>query len=174
VTSTLIKADAIRFNPLEDAVMVEVLPSAWNGPHVSVRIADAFNTLSRLPSASRRTALGFWPAYEYSWQDTLAQLEQAAEEQARERRIRNRVRITPDIAEVSRMERAIYWPAHYLGGMPMLARAVNSMAFAHAIGRDVTWLARKRGGDPNLWQRSHWAGCALIARGLGRDKVGVF
>jgi len=174
VTSTLIKADAIRFNPLEDAFMVEVLPSAWNGPHVSVRIADAFNTLSRLPSASRRTALGFWPAYEYSWQDTLAQLEQAAEEQARERRIANRVRAKPDIVEVSRMERSICWPMEYLADQPLLARAVNAMAFAHALGRDVVWLARNRGGDPDLWQRGNWAGCALIAQGLVRDKVAVF
>ena len=57
---------------------------------------------------------------------------------------------------------------------PMLVLAVNAMSFARAIDRDCTWLARKRGGDPDLWQRKHWAGCALIARGLVHDKVGVF
>jgi hypothetical protein len=62
----------------------------------------------------------------------------------------------------------------YLARIPMLVRAVNVMAFARAIDRDCDWVARKRGGDPSLWQRKHWAGCALIARGLIRDKVGVF
>jgi hypothetical protein len=171
---TLIKAAEVRFNPLEDQVMAEVVPARWSGPHVGVRISDAFNTLSRLPSSSFRTRLGFWPAYSYSWQDLLAQLEQAAEEQARERHIANRVRVKPDITEVSQMERAIYWPMQYLAHEPLLVRAVNAMAFAHAIGRDVVWLARKRGGDPNLWQHGHWSGCELIARGLVRDKVGVF
>lgn len=174
MTSRLLKADEIRFNPLEDGPMVEVLPARWTASHVGVRIAGAFNTLARLPSASFRTAFGFWPAYEYSWQDMLAQLEQAAEEQAREHRIANRVRVAPDLAEVSRMERASYWPMQYLVGMPMLARAVNAVCFTHALGRDVAWLAFKRGGDPDLWQRKNWAGCALIARGLVRDKVGVF
>lgn len=174
MTSELIKADEIKFNPLEDGAMDEVLPPLWNGSHVSTRIADAFNTLARLPSSSHRTAFGYWPGYAYTWEDMLAQLEQAAEEQARERRIANRVRTTPDIAEVSRMERAIYWPMHYLGHVPVLVRAVNALALAHAIGRDVVWVARKRGGDPDLWQRKNWAGCGLIALGLARDKIGVF
>jgi len=174
MTSTLAKANALKFNPLEDAVMHEVLPAAWTGSHVATRIADAFNTLSRLPTASARTALGFWPSHAYTWQDMLAQLEQAADEQAREHRIANRVRITPDLVEVSQMERALCWPMDFLANDPRLARAVNAMAFTHAIGRDVVWLARKRGGDPDLWQRENWAGCALIAIGLVRDKIGVF
>jgi hypothetical protein len=174
MTSTLLKAGALKFNPLEDATMDEVLPAAWNGSHVATRIADAFNTLSRLPTASARAALGFWPSYAYTWEDMLAQLEQAADEQAREHRIANRVRITPDLVEVSQMERALCWPMDYLANEPRLARAVNAMAFTHAIGCDVVWLARKKGGDPDLWQRKHWAGCALIAQGLTQDKVRVF
>lgn len=152
MAARLIKAEAIKFNPLEDEVLTEVVPAHWNGPHVGVRISDAFRTLSRLPSSSVRTVFGYWPSYAHSWEDMLAQLEQAADEQAREHRIANRARLSPDITEVSRMERALAWPLHYLGALPLLARAVNAMAFAHATGRDATWLAR-RGGDAALWQR---------------------
>jgi hypothetical protein len=170
----LIKASEIKFNPLEDAVMAEVLPARWSGSHVSVRIADAFSTLARLPSSSLRAAMGFWPAYQYTWEDLLAQRQQEAEELEREQRIANRVRVRPGLVEVSQMERALYWPAEYLAKEPLLVRAVNAVAFVRAVGRDVVWLARKRGGDADLWQRKHWAGCELIARGLMRDKVGVF
>jgi hypothetical protein len=178
--AVLIKADQIKFNPLEDGAIVEVLPARWTGSHVGVRISDAFNTLSRLPRARTSSSYGpssssgFWPAYAYTWSDLLAQLEQAAEELQREHRIANRVRIRPDVVEVSRMERALYWPAQYLGKEPPLVRAVNAVAFVRAMGRDITWLARKRGGAADLWQRKHWAGCELIARGLVRDRVGVF
>jgi len=171
---SLLKADEIKFNPLEDGHMVEVLPTRWHGAHVATRIADAFATLHHLPGYQRRSGLGYWPSYAYSWEDMLAQLEQAVEEQAREQRMQNRVRVTPDIAAISRMECALYWPMHYLAKQPLLVRAVNAMCFTLAIGRDVVWLARKRGGEPDLWQRKHWAGCALIASGLTRDKVGVF
>ncbi len=166
--------DLLKFNPLEDGTMPEVVPTMWCGSHVGVRISEAFATLMRLPGGMRRASFGYWPAYSHTWEDMLSQLEQAVEEQAREQRIQNRSRSSPSIEDVSRMERALYWPMHYLGRVPLLVRAVNAMAFAHALERDCVWLARKRGGDPDLWQRKHWAGTELIARGLIRDKVAVF
>jgi hypothetical protein len=174
MTVLIKRADDLKFNPLEDAVMDDIVPVIWNGPHVGTRVAEAFETLMRLPRGGARPSWGYWPAYRYEWEDMLAQLEQAEEEQARARRIQNRSRTSPDIKQVSRMERALYWPMHYLHHAPMLMRAVNAVAFAHALDRDVVWVARKRGGDPDLWQRKNWYGCELIARGLVRDKVGVF
>jgi hypothetical protein len=173
----LIKASEIKFNPLEDGAMDEVLPAQWHGPHVGVRIADAFITLSRLPASMARSSLGFWPDYQYSWQDMLAQMEQAEEEQLREKRNANRVRLAPGRQEITRMEQSICWPMQYLGHAPQLALAVNIKAMALAFGRDEQWVGRKyapNGGRADLCQRNNWEGCALIAEALIRDKVAVF
>ena len=172
--SVLIKRDELKFNPLEDLVMEDIAPATWSGPHVGRRIVDAFVTLMELPTGGARHASGFWPAYSYEWEDLLAQQEQAEEEKARTRHAKNRSRLAPAIEQISRMERALYWPASYLWDAPTLMRAVNGASFARAIDRDVEWIARKKGGHPDDWQLCCWRGCDFIARGLINDKVGVF
>lgn len=37
--------DPPKFNPLEEAVMGDVAPSVWCGPHVGTRLAEAMRTL---------------------------------------------------------------------------------------------------------------------------------
>jgi hypothetical protein len=71
---------------------------------------------------------------------------------------------------ISEMETAIVWPAEYLGRLPDLLRAVNSVALAHSLDRDSGWVAAKRGGQ---W-RHVAAGCAIIAHGLRGRRVPVF
>jgi hypothetical protein len=43
------------------------------------------------------------------------------------------------------METAMVWPAHYLGHVPQLLRAVQTVAFARARDRDIAHAARKFG-----------------------------
>jgi hypothetical protein len=170
----LIKRDDLKFNPLEDVVMEDIAPPTWNGPHAGKRIAEAFATLIQLPTTGLRSASGYWPAYSYEWEDLLAQQEQAEEEKTRERHQQNRSRVSPDIQQVSRMERALYWPVRYLWDAPTLTRAVNAVSFARAIDRDIGWVAKRHGGNAEVWQQRHWKGCEFIARGLIADKVAVF
>jgi len=58
------------WHPLDDGPAPEyVPPSEWNGPHVGVRLCDAFKTLAMMPNrgASTKLAPGFWPEYHYEW-----------------------------------------------------------------------------------------------------------
>ena len=173
MTSTLIRRGDLKFNPLEDVVMDDIAPATWNGPHAGKRIAEAFATLMLLPATGTRPA-GCWPAYSYDWQDLLAQQEQAEEEKSRERNAQNRARLSPDLEQVSRMERALYWPMRYLWDAPTLMRAVNACSLARALDREIAWVAKRHGGDAEDWQLRHWKGCDFIARGLISERVAVF
>lgn len=169
---TLIKADARKFNPLE--TVDDAPPATWIGSHVGQRMSDAFETLLRLPTTGGSASSGFWPAYDYEYEDLLAQQQQAEDEKRQDQQQRNRVRLSPSVEQITQMERTLYWPARYLATAPWLMRAVNAVSLTRALDRDIRWLARKRGGKASLWVARHHDGCEVIAFGLIRDKVSVF
>jgi len=157
----------LKFNALEDGELDDRPPSVWNGPHVGRRIADAFVILNAIPGRMTRKS-GLWPSYPYEFEDLLAQ--QEAEQRSPTPR-----RLAPTIEQITRMEAALCWPAHYLGTRPIHMRAVNTLARERARGGDSTTLAtRRRGSTARTWQQLHDAGCDLIARALIRDRVRVF
>ncbi|MCA1524328.1 hypothetical protein [Bradyrhizobium yuanmingense] len=164
--------DPLKFNPLEDAVMEDIAPSVWSGPHVGRRLAEAMRTLRLIPM---RTVAGYgaaWPAYSYEFEDLIAQHEQGELEKTM--RMQNRTRLLPSFADVTRMETAICWPARYLIGQMHLLRAVNCVALAHSLERDAGWVAVKRGGYADTWRANHDRGCDVIADGLRGEFVPVF
>lgn len=164
----LISAADLKWNPLEDGAMAEVVPERWNGPHVAVRLEQAFETLRASPSPpGPREFGGIWPAYLDEWTDLLARVGMAPTE-APPRRDR------PTVEQITRMEAAVGWGPRYLRRWPRLIVAVQWMAMAHASGRDADWLERKSGVPAKLWRDRNWAGCARIADGLGADRVAVF
>jgi membrane glycosyltransferase len=83
-------------------------------------------------------------------------------------------RIRPSPQEIAAMEKVISWPAQYLSAEPKLMVAVNSVALAHALGRDAGWAAKERDGCADTWRQRHDRGCANIALGLVLDRVAVF
>jgi hypothetical protein len=164
--------DPLKFNPLEDAVMEDIAPSVWSGPHVGKRLAEAKRTLRLIPM---RAVAGYgapWPAYSYEFEDLLAQ--QAQGELEKTMRMQNRTRLLPSFSDVTRMEAAICWPARYLLGQMHLLRAVNCVALAHSLERDAGWVAVKRGGYADTWRANHDRGCDVIAEGLRGELVPVF
>jgi hypothetical protein len=161
----------LKFNPIEDRVMVDRAPAVWNGPHVGKRIAEAFATLAAMPVAGLSRKTGLWPAYPYEFEDILAQQE------AEERAPRPGRRPAVSIEQISRMDTALCWPAHYLAKDPAVMRCVNGLARERARGGDSTSAARRWHrfvADARVLQRMHDDGCDTIARGLIRDRVRVF
>jgi hypothetical protein len=158
----------LRCNPFDEGPFEEVLPDHWHGPHVGLRLADAFITLRRLPM-SERTYRTCWPAYandvNAEQNDALSLGELELQQDAR-----NRTHILPSAVEISQCDEAIGWPARYLKKDRNLARAVQFAARWGDYGR----IAKKRGGTADLWQIRNWTGTALIADGLNRDGVRVF
>ena len=155
------------FAPLE-------IPRAWGGAHVGVRLVEGFETLLALPGVGMRRAAGFWPRYNYEWEDLLAQQEQEADEKNKQQHAQNRVRLSPSVAEITNMETALAWPANYLRDFPALMRATNAVAFARAIGADTRFVVRRYGGKTAAWQRWHWEGCEIIAARLQQTGMAVF
>jgi hypothetical protein len=159
--------------PLDPLAMAEVLPRAWDGPHVALRLVEGFVTVLKLPMRGGPARLrSAWPPYMYEFADLAAQAEQGELERTHEQQ--NRVRIVPSAVEIAHMEASVYWPTQYLGADPDLREAVNMIALAHALGLDAAWVAKKRGGSADTWRMRHDAGCERIASALERDRAAVF
>ncbi|PPQ15418.1 hypothetical protein CV770_31800 [Bradyrhizobium sp. AC87j1] len=131
----LTRQDALpKFNPLEDAVMEDIAPSVWDGPHVGKRLSEAMRRLRMLPMRAIAGYSSAWPAYVYEWEGLLAQQEQTELEKTQ--RMQKWARLLPSYSDVTRMEIAIYWPAHFLAQAEHLIRAVNLVAIGHSMERD--------------------------------------
>jgi hypothetical protein len=146
----------------------DLLPATWVGPHVGLRLADAFATLRRLPSPSQ-AMITCWPAYT---RDTNAEqneeMQQGELELFNERR--NRVAMLPSASEVTHMEIALCWPMRFLAHDKNLSLGVQYAARFMDYGR----IAKRYGGTHDLWQHRNWMGCARIAQGLNHEAERVF
>jgi hypothetical protein len=91
IAKVLIPRD--EWHPLDGGSAPEYIPPAWDGPHVGRRLADAFATLSQLPTPFRKSRSGFWPTYYYEWEDLVAQKTADAATQEDEASERNRTRV---------------------------------------------------------------------------------
>jgi len=161
-----------EWNPLEDGGQ-EYVPEVWDGPHVALRLTEAFTTLSQLPGLRRSSPSGWWPEYYYDRADLNSQ-EQAdkatKEDDANER---NRARIRPSAQEISRMEAAIAWPGCYIAERE-IRRVVQHVAIAHTRELNIRYVARKLRMGERRVRDFNEAGLAAIARGLRVDVVRVF
>jgi hypothetical protein len=171
--STLLRSD--DWHPLDGVPAPEYIPPFWIGPHVGLRLVEAFKTLSRMPMPGRiSTKSGMWPQYRHDWEDWLAQV--TADKDAREQdaREQNRARLQPTAEDISRMEKVIVWPGRYLGTRPMTAHIVQRVAAYRARGVDNEVLARKLKHSPAFIRRCNRCGLDAIASGLRRDQEAVF
>ncbi|MDC7784801.1 hypothetical protein PQJ75_00850 [Rhodoplanes sp. TEM] len=154
------------WHPLDGVPAPEFVPDQWTGPHVGLRLWEAFEVLRRMPMPRGPREFGrAWPAYRVEWADLLA--EQEGAQQAAQLREKQRVaKVLPTAEEVSRMERAISWPARFLATDRRLLLAVQRAALAFSVGRDFEWIAHTWGGSAAVWQQRDWQGCDVIADGL--------
>jgi hypothetical protein len=171
--SRLLKAT--DWHPLDGVPAPEYIPPFWIGPHVGLRLVEAFKTLSRMPMTGRvSTKSGVWPQYRHDWEDQLAQVTADKDAQEQDAREHNRVRLAPTAEDISRMERAIVWPARYLGGRPIIAHIVQRIAAYRARGVDNDVLARNLKRSPAFIRRCNRNGLDVIAAGLRRHQEAVF
>jgi hypothetical protein len=156
-----------EWHPLEDdGPAPEYVPPARAGPHVGLRLTDAFRTLSQLPNRGASTKLtpGFWPEYYYKWEDLLAQKIADVATQEDDARSRNRARVQPSAREITRMETAISWPGRYITE-PDIARIVQRVALARSRDLDMSYVADKMRVGAEHVRVGNGLGLAAIAFG---------
>jgi hypothetical protein len=170
--SQLIPAN--EWHPLDQVPAPEYVPPNWIGPHVGLRMVEAYKTLSRLPNAGMVTKSGVWPAYIHDWADMLAQ--QGADVDMRESvaAAQNRARLMPSATDISRMEKVIRWPARYLGDNPRIARLVQRAALFRARDMSLDAIAHRWRRSPAAVRKDNRNGLDIIAAGLHRDREPVF
>ena len=150
------------------------VPEHWSFIHVMERMEEAFRTLGRLPMATRpRGYVNSMPVYLYDRGDLNAQLE--THELERLARLRNRVRIPPSPAELSRMEESLHWPAAFLSGAEYhnLARAVNLGSLWAAVDADVERGLRRIKLTRRTFNARKLHGLRIITRELVASRVPI-
>lgn len=166
------------WSPLDGVPAPEWVPEAWCGPHVGLRLVEAFKTLLRLPAvATFRVSLTYWPTYLVEWEDQLAQQQMTDADKEEQIFWANRSRLKPSARDVSRMEAAISWPARYLQSRPLVMRRTQQVAFERARARgetDIDRIAHRLKVSAHRLQQVNRAGLDAIAAGLRRDRVMVF
>jgi hypothetical protein len=167
------------WSPLDSAEAPEYVPTSWQGWHVGVRLVEAFHTLTLMPSeGGPMMGQSAWPLYRYEVSEYFAALVGAEETVVADLQLdRNRTRLRAEAAEIKRMEIALGWPAHYLGGHDrLLCVIVNHVAYFRARGFDLEKITRKirpRTSTKVLRHRNQ-LGLDIIARGLRDDEIAVF
>jgi hypothetical protein len=171
-SSRLIPAN--EWHPLDGVPAPEYVPQDWDGPHVGLRMMEAFKTLARLPNSGVGQKSSAWPEYRHEWEDLLAQ--QGADADVREdaARAQNRARLMPTAEDVSRMEKVIGWPARYLHEKPRIARLVQRAAYFRARDLSLDIIARRLRRSPAMLRRDNQVALDSIASGLRCDGEPVF
>lgn len=165
-----------EWHPLDGTPAPEYVPEQWDGPHVGLRLVEAFKTLANTPDRGSRldSASGFWPETWPEFQDLLAQEGQQDVKQETVEKA-NRARVCPSTQEITRMEMALCWPAEHLSGDdPELARIVQRVAFYRSLEMDMGYVARRMRVHAKLLRDRNRTALDLIASGLRRCSVPVF
>lgn len=161
------------WSPLDGVDAPEYIPEFWIGPHVGLRMIEAFKTLACLPSGHRgRTASGYWPEYWPEWEDLLAREQSDAQLKEEQARAQNRVRMAPSAQDISRMEIVISWSGTYLA--PADARLVQRVALLRSQDREIEVIAHRLRRSPRELRRTNRVGLDRIADGLRLARVAVF
>lgn len=151
---------------------VRELPPQWTQIHVLDRLEEAFEVMAMMPAATRPKSYGAaWPKYAYDRYDLNAQLE--TEELEKTLADRNKVRLSPTAAQVSRMEQALRWPFEYLSDQPDLARALSLRCFWAALRTDIRKRCTDRGIDHVEFNVSWQHALRLVTGTLTVRKVPV-
>jgi len=150
------------------------VPDRWSFVHVMDRLEEGFRTLARLPISTRpRGYVNSMPFPIYDRADLHAQLETYELECMAQ--LRNRVRIPPMPAEISRMEEALGWPTLYLSGPEFhhVACAVNFGSLWAAFEDDVDERLKRLKITRRTFNARKLQGLRIITRELVRLRVPV-
>lgn len=172
VASVLVPA-ALRQGPIHAPTGPKGLPTTWSIVHVFDRMEEAYDTLRRLPMATRpRAYANSMPKdYRYDFHEEVAQVETGA--LADRQQERNRVRLGASAAQIRRMEEALHWPMSYLRDMPEVAQAVGLVAIWTVLKVDIDKACRRRRINKRALHRRQIHGLTIIAQELARIRVPV-
>ena len=163
------------WHPLDGVSAPEIIPLQWTGPHVALRLTDAWRILSRMPwrSPYPRAFGRWWPPYRVEWVDLMSMLGGGELEQLQ--REANRTKVLPSAQDISRMELAIDWPMQFLAE-PRHVLIVNVCARVASFDGDLAREIKRRnyGGDAEQWQQLNWQFCDSIADQLIGRRIMVF
>jgi len=124
-----------------------VVPERWTQIHVLDRLEEAFLVLSSLPANTRPRQFGNAMPTPVQERPSLKDLLEMADAGESFEEARNRVRLAPTTAQITRMEQALRWPFEHLADEPELARAVSLRALWAAMKVDI----RKRCEQRGIW-----------------------
>jgi hypothetical protein len=151
------------------------VPAVWTQIHVLDRLEEAYEVLSALPAKTRPKQYGnAMPTVVQerpSLKDLLDMSEAGALEQFEQDR--NRVRLAPTTAMVSRMDQALRWPLEHLSDKPELARAVSLRALWAAMRVDIRKRCERRGLHHETFNVQWQAGLRIITGRLIAQRVPV-
>ena len=168
-----------RWNPLEHVVSPEYIPPVWIGPHVGLRLIQAFKTLARLPMPRMVCNSGYWPGTRMEWVDIVEierdwRLNPGSDSKGEALQQWARRRGLPSAMEIGRMELAIAWPARYLAARYQVMRVVQRVAVHRAREMETDTIAHKLHMHVQRLRAINRAGLELIAAGLRVNEVPVF
>jgi hypothetical protein len=151
------------------------LPPRWTQIHVLDRIEEAYEVLASMPMATRPKAYG--NAMPTPFQQKLSIYDQiemiGSGELEKLHEERNRVRLTPTAAQVTRMDQALGWPFEYLGDQPEQARALSLRCLWSVMKADIRKRCEQRGIDHPEFNAQWQQALALVTGSLQSRKVPV-
>lgn len=118
------------------------VPTVWTQVHVLDRLEEAFAVLATLPAKTRPKQFGNampTPVRERPSLKDLLEMDEAGQLEER-----NRVRLAPTTAQITRMEEALRWPFEHLADEPELARALSLRALWAAMRVDIRKRCQQR------------------------------
>src|SRR6266404_2348050 len=151
------------------------VPGSWSIVHVLDRLEEAFEVMAMMPAATRPKAFGSaWPSMvqEKIPLVILAEMAAGGELETREEE-KNRVRMPPSSAQITRMEQALRWPFEYLREWPELARAISQRSMWSAMHVNIRKRCERRGIDHDAFNVAWQEGLRIITVMLIARKVPV-
>lgn len=178
------KARAIIADPWEHLQRLESLKLArqgWNHETVQDHMVGAFQILRRLPEGQKHKAVRtVWPDDVFAKDQDALVTERFAtevhaialgdEETIQRVREKNRVIVPPRAEEITRMMKALAWPATYIENNAIRAVLVQC-SHRMACRGSIRKLCRERGWPYSTTFARLEAACRTIAEGLIRDGI---
>lgn len=149
------------------------LPPQWTQIHVLDRLEEAFAVLVMLPARTRPMQYGSAMPSPVQERPSFKDLIDMADAGDSFEDTRNRVRLAPTTAQITRMDQALRWPFEHLADHPDLARALSLRAMWAAMKVDIRKRCERRGIYHNRFQLQWQHGLRLVTERLVMARVPV-
>lgn len=152
------------------------VPATWTQIHVLDRMEEAYSVLSSLPMKTRPKVYGnnmpmVVKESRLSLLDQVLMMQSGELEELHDDR--NRVRLAPTSAQITRMDEALRWPFEHLRDEPELARAISLRAMWAAMNVDIRKRCERRGIDHREFNANWQAAVAKITGALIARRIPV-